>query len=345
MKLKKKIAAYAFAMCAIPFAASAGMSKAEWQSKISDCAKNPVAMKATISQISASEQAEFVGRVNEAIGKMPGTAESKSAAFYMVNKAAVQGAAKHSRVVVLAEVFATVPVEYLTDINERFAAELFSRDGSQKYAKDEDGNGKFVALATSALSVVNKRCETAKNAGVRQTFAALLFIRAADGSPKGLTEKLISQMTDSQAKASASAWIAEALGSEGDESSYGSMLDAAGAEEPDHAVILQMTGPSEVIESLLSDLQDPSVPPSGMGAGNFVSGSVAGSAVPLDDLSDSRLTRVPRGAIGSKSAVGGNREGTYASEGMENPYYGKNRRGSDNAEQGGGWNTVPDYWK
>ena len=323
MKLKKMIAACALTLCAVPFTASAELGKAEWQAKIGDCANNPAAMKATISQIKASEQAEFVGRVNEAIGKMPGTPEAKSAAFYVVNKAAVRGATNKKSV--LAEVFATVPVEYLTDINERFATELFGRDANRTYAKDEEGDGKFIKLAKSTLAVVNSRCESAKNAGVRQTFAALMFIRAADGSPKGLTDMLIAQMTDSQAKASASAWIAEALRSEGEAASYDSMLDAAGAEDVDHSVVLQMTGPSEVIESMLSDLQDPSVPPSGMGSGNFVSGSVAGAAVPSEDLSDARLTRVPRGAIGSSSAVGGNRDGTNADD--DNPYYSR-RRGS-----------------
>lgn len=323
MKLKKMIAECALALCAVPFAVSADLSKAEWQAKIGDCANNPAAMKATIAQVPASEQAEFVGKVNEAIGKMPGTAEARSAAFYVVNKAAVWGATNKKSV--LAEVFATVPVEYLTDINERFATELFSRDANRNYEKDEKGNERFVKMATSTFAVVNSRCASVKDAGVRQAFAALMFIRASGGSPKDLTGKLIAQMTDSQAKASASAWIAEALGSEGEEASYDSMLDAAGAEDLDHSVVLQMTGPSEVIESFLSDLQDPSVPPSGMGAGAFVAGSVAGSAVPSEDLADVRLTRVPRGAIGSSTAVGGNRDGTFADE--DNPYYSR-RRGS-----------------
>ena len=116
MKLKKMIAVCALALCAVPFAASAELSKAEWQAKVGDCANNPSAMKATIAQIPASEQAEFVGKVNEAIGKKPGSAESKAADFYAVNKAAVSGASDKSSV--LAEVFATVPVEYLTDMGQ-----------------------------------------------------------------------------------------------------------------------------------------------------------------------------------------------------------------------------------
>ena len=86
----------------------------------------------------------------------------------------------------------------------------------------------------------------------------------------------------------------------------------------------------------LADLQAPgnesgSGSSAGMGAGNFgMSGSVAGAAVPSDDLSDGRLSRVPRGALGSSTAVGGNGDGTNAGE--ENPYYSKKRGSSSTSE-------------
>ena len=325
MKLKKMLAAYAFALCAIPFAASAELSKAEWQAKVGECAGNPSAMKATIAQIPASDQAEFVANVNKAIAEKPGSKEAKAADFYAANKAAVSGATDKSSV--LAEVFATVPVEYLTDINERFASELFNRNANPEKSVSDAA---FVELSTNALAVVNQRCESAEdNVAARQAFAALMFVRASGGSPEGLTDMFVSQMTDSQAKESAGSWISEALGADGKEASYDSMLAAADAgDEPDHAVVLQMTGPSEVMEALLADLQAPgnesaSGSSSGMGGGAFTTGSVAGSAVPSEDLSDGRLSRVPRGALGSSTGVGGNSEGTNADE--ENPYYSRKR--------------------
>ncbi len=325
MKLKNKIAACALALCVMPFAASAELSKAEWQAKIGDCANDPAAMKATISQIPASEQAEFAGKVNDAIGKMPGTPESKAAAFYAANKAAVSGASDKKSV--LAEVFATVPVEYLTEINERFATELFSRTANPEGKPINDAD--FTALATNTLAAVNSRCESAKDAGVRQTFAALLFIRASGGSPEGLADTLISQMTDSQAKESAGSWISEAMGSDGKAASYDSMLAATDAgidSEPDHSVVLQMTGPAEVTGSLIDDFT---------AHGNYGNSmSTAASSVPSDDLSDSRMSRIPRGAIGSGDGVGGNSEGTNAGE--DNPYYSR-RRGSTQ--------EPPDYVK
>lgn len=339
MKMQKMIAVCALALCAVPFAASAELSKAEWQAKIGECASDPAAMKATIAQIPASEQAEFLGKVNEAIAKKPGSDESKAADFYAVNKAAVSGAKGSPSV--LAEVFATVPVEYLTDINERFATELFSRNANpEKPVSDAD----FVQLSTNTLSTINERCESSENAGVRQTFAALMFLRASGGSPAGLADTFVSNMTDAQAKESAKSWISDAMGSEGKEASYDNMLAAANAgDEPDHAVVLQMSGPSEVMESLLSDLQaggnnSAAGSPSGMGGGAFTSGSIAGAAVPSADPIDIGLSRVPRGAIGSPTGVGGNSEGTNADG--ENPYY-SHSRGS---REPSAW-EPPDYVK
>lgn len=334
MKLKNMIAACAFVLCAIPFAASAELSKAEWQAKVGECASNPSEMKATIAQIPASEQAEFVANVNKAISEKPGSKESKAADFYAANKAAMSGATDKASV--LAEVFATVPVEYLTDINERFASELFNRNANPEKSVSDSA---FVDLSTNTLAVVNQRCESAEdNAASRQAFAALMFVRASGGSPEGLADLYASQMTDPQAKESAGAWISEAMGSDGKESSYDSMLAAADAgEEPDHATVLQMTGSSEVMESLLADLQAPgnqsaSGSPSGMGGGAFTTGSVAGAAVPSGG--DSSESRVPRGALGNPTAVGGNSEGTNADE--ENPYYSRKRGSTSEPPSGGG---------
>ena len=337
MKVVKKIAVCALAACAVPFAATAELSKAEWQAKVGDCANDPAAMKATIAQIPAAEQAEFLGKVNEAISKKSGSDESKAADFYAVNKAAMSGAT--DKKAVLAEVYATVPVEYLTVINERFATELFSRNANpDKPISDKT----FEELTTNTLAIVNKRCESAENADVRQTFAALMFLRASGGSPAGLSSTLVSQMTNAQARESAGGWIADAMGSNGSESSsYDNMLAAANAgEEPDLAVVLQMAGSGMISESLLADLQAPgtqsaSGSPAGYAAGALSTSEIVGSAG--IDAIDIGVNRVPRGAIGSADGVGGNSEGTNA--GTENPYYADKRGGSSGSHE------VSDYWK
>ncbi len=54
MKLTKMIAECAFAVCAMPFVASAAVSKAEWQAKVGDCASNPASVIDVIAQIPAA---------------------------------------------------------------------------------------------------------------------------------------------------------------------------------------------------------------------------------------------------------------------------------------------------
>ncbi len=63
-----------------------------------------------------------------------------------------------------------------------------------------------------------------------------------------------------------------------------------------------------------------------MGAGAFLSPAVAGAAP--DQEPDIGINRVPRGYISSKTAVGGDRDGTAADNGEDNPYYSRKRGGT-----------------
>ena len=231
-------------------AVAAAMPRSEWHALVGDCAQNPATLKQTIAQLSADDQKAFLGEVNAALAQMPGSAEAKAARFLEANKAAVSGVSKENRLAVLAEVFATVPPEYLTEINERFADELFSRsaDASRTYTDAE-----YEAIATNAVAVVNERCATAENGAVRTTFAALMFIRASGGSPESLKDSLVSQLPEVSQATAKSEWIPAALG-EGQTKSYDPMLGASQAgEEPDHAIVTQVYGP-QLREALLAEL-------------------------------------------------------------------------------------------
>lgn len=328
MKIWKKLAA----VCAVAFAASAlsaaeTLSRAEWLALVGDCAQNPQTLKATMGKLSAADQLAFVGEVNAAIAALPGSDEAKSAQFYAANRAAVSGAGKENLAAVLGEVYATVPVEYLTDINERFASELFNRSSETARAMTDE---QFLVLSTNALAVINQRCENAENGTVRETFAALMFLRASGGSPAGLADAYVAQMPESQREA-ASAWIADALGGDGKSPSYDSLLGAAGAgDEPDHAIVTELAGPAQIGTAMLADLQTVS-PSSGApsGGGAFTAPSIAGAA--LVDMEGSGLDRVPRAYVSSAEAVGGDADGK--AEG-ENPYY-THSRGSTPGSDGG----------
>jgi len=179
-----------------------------------------------MKQLAASDQTSFLADVNAAISKMPGSPEEKTSKFLEVNSAALKGAQKGNLTKLLAEVFATVPPESLTAINESFAAGMFNRasDSSKTYT-DED----YTKIAKDVLAAVQDRNATADNSGVRNTFAILMLIRASNGSPADLRDTLVGELRNEETRSLAqSEWISPALG-QGQDKTYDPMLGAADA--------------------------------------------------------------------------------------------------------------------
>jgi hypothetical protein len=291
-------------VCAAYAAFSAEMPRSEWHAKVGDCAQDPALLKQTISQLSAADQTAFLAEVNDAISKMPGSDEVKAAKFLDANRAAVSGATASNRSAVLAEVFATVPPEYLTVVNENFASDLFNRNAnpSRPFTDQE-----FVELSTNTMAIIVARCASAENSAVRDTFAALMFERASGGSPSDLRDALVSTLPESAQESARSEWIPAAMG-EGREKTYDPMLGVSGAgEEPNHAAVLQLTGP-QIGVSLLADMQTDgtgaSTAAGGASASMLSAPSIAGTNPEINDPTGSGLSRVPRAAVFGDTPVG-----------------------------------------
>lgn len=327
---KKALAACALALMVSPLAAADALPRSEWHARVGACAQDVQALRGTMAQVAPAEQAAFLAAVNEAIAKMPGSDEVKGALFYAANSAAVKSAAKGNLATVLAEVFATVPPEYLTDINERFAKEIFSRTANPKRTFTD---AEYEALAKGTMETINARCEKAENAGVRETFAILMFLHASNGTPANLAETLVATLPDAKNRErAANEWIKPAMG-DGQEQTYDPMLGVAQAgEEPDHAVVASLTGGPDVMVGLLADLSAEgspmATPAAKMGAGAFLHVGIAGM-YPQPDIG---LTRIPRAYVSSREGVGGDRDGRH--EGEENPYY-TGKRGRTAGSDGG----------
>jgi len=239
---------------------------------------------------------------------------------------------------VLAEVFATVPPEFLTDINERFAKEFFDRKAPQNASVTDEG---YEDLCTNTMAVVSARCEKAENAGVRESFAVCMFVRASDGSPSNLKDTLIAMMPDaSNREIAANEWINPALGV-GQEQSYDAMLGSAGAgEEPNHAVVTSLSGSAEVMTGMLGDLAAQGSPmetsAAKLGAGGALAPSIAGAAPETE--TGIGLSRIPRAYVSSDSAVGGSKDGKASDDSDENPYHTNHRGDKPGAGESGGYN-------
>ena len=224
------------AIASVLLAQDKTMSSADARGKIGDIISNPTSMTSVMKQLAAADQASFLADVNAAISKMPGSPEEKTSKFVEVNSAALKGAQKGNLTALVAEVFATVPPESLTAINEQFAAGMFNRaaDPSKTYTDDE-----YKKTSLALLDKVQERNATADNAGVRNTFAILMLIRASNGTPADLRDTLVGALKNEETRTLAqNEWISPALG-QGQEKTYDPMLGAADAgNQPDLSMVM-----------------------------------------------------------------------------------------------------------
>ena len=234
--MKKLLMVITMAMASALVAQDKTMSSADARGKIGDIISNPSTMTSVMKQLAAADQASFLADVNAAISKMPGSPEEKTSKFVEVNSAALKGAQKGNLTALVAEVFATVPPESLTAINEQFASGMFNRsaDPSRTYTDDE-----YKKTSLALLDKVQERNATVDNAGVRNTFAILMLIRASNGTPADLRDTLVGALKDEETRNLAqNEWISPALG-QGQEKTYDPMLGAADAgTQPDLSMVL-----------------------------------------------------------------------------------------------------------
>ena len=222
------------------------------RAQIDKIIESPDQMKSVMSGLSAEEQKQFVADVNKAIGDMPASIEEKSAKFLNVNHAALTSAKKGNLTTLIAEVFATVPPEALTLLNERFATDLLSRSANPNVSYTDE---QFTKICLEVMEKVNERTEDTDNGSTRSAFAILMLVRASNGTPADLADKLIDTLKHDDAKELAkNEWIPAALGKDGREQGYEPILASADAgSRPDFAYVLVIAGP-QYLESILHDI-------------------------------------------------------------------------------------------
>ena len=227
-------------------------SLSEARSRIDGVIAGSVAMSEAMERLSADEQRQFLADVNKAVEEMPASLEEKTAKFLNLNHAALKSARKGNTVALLAEVFATVPPESLTVLNERFAKDLFNRASNPAVTYTDE---QYVGICTNAMAKIVARAAETDNGSARSAFAILMFVRASNGTPEDLADRLADQLPSAEARGLAKGeWIPEALGKDGREPNYESLLASADAgRRPDRDFVLVIAGP-QFLDAILSDL-------------------------------------------------------------------------------------------
>lgn len=248
----------AFSLSAFAQAERKTLPLAEARARISEAVLDAKVMASLMKRLSAEDQVSFLAEVNESIAGMPGSGEERAAAFLSVNSAALRNAAKGNTANLLAEVYASVSPEALPLITERFSADLFNRsaDPSRSYS-----DAAFTSIARSMMDKIVKRNTGSDDSAVRNAFAAMLFMRASNGTPKDLDNILIDRIPDASARELAKTeWLPAAMA---EKPNYESMLAHANAEEaPDGFVAIKISG-VQALDAMLSDLAEDVLDPSG----------------------------------------------------------------------------------
>ena len=233
------------------------MTLADASKDIGKAIENPPSATETMKQLtSVDDQKSYVGKVNAAIAKMPGSNEEKAAKFLNVDRALIKGAKKDDMKVILAEIFATARVEALPIISETFAEDLFNRSAKGNEVSDDQ----FSQTAKDVMKVVNERNAAIDNGPVRSTFALLMFLRASNGSPKDLADVLIETLPEQARGPAKDDWVKNAM-AEGDAKSYEPMMVAADAGQlPNPYFTIRVAGVQDM-DALLHDLIGASTDP------------------------------------------------------------------------------------
>ena len=319
--MKKLLMVIAMALAGTLVAQDKAMTLADARGKIGDVIADPASITAVMKQLSAADQTAYLAEVNAAISKMPGSTDEKTQKFLDVDTAALKGAKEGNLTALVAEVFATVPPNSLTVINERFAQDLFNRkaDPSKTYTDEQ-----YTAISKSVLDKVQDRTATADNAGVRNTFAILMLIRASEGSPADLRDQLVNDLRDPATKELAqNEWISPALG-QGQEKTYDPMLGASDAgDQPDLSIAL--TVPTTLaLEALAGDLATSGSLSLGDATSSFTAKLSPIFDDPMDPILSSELTG--GGAAGGLSRLPRTMD-------PNSPYNPGNKRGGGNKRE------------
>lgn len=237
--MKKAITMVGVAVAAMSVFAQMSLSDA--QSKISEAVNDAAVMTSTVKELSAADQVKFVAAVNEAISKMPGSAEAKAKKFLAANRAAAKAAAPGNLSAIVAETFATVPVEVLPTIAENYAADFFNRaaDPSVTYT-----DAQYSDIATKMMKTITERTTKADEGDTRAALAAAMLVQAANSPSQAVIDAVAATLPETIREKAKNELLV------GDAKNYDAVVGDRNYPNP---VTILATNPT-VVEAMLHDI-------------------------------------------------------------------------------------------
>jgi len=196
------------AACAMVFCAGAAFAQGQgWKGKVGESANDKAVLAETLKQVGPGDCVEFTRRTLRAVTKLPLDTDSKAARYVETSVLCVahapgnqieDGKLKYS---VIAETIALAPVPYLPALVQEMS-KSFDPEANQLT------NEQYREIAEKGVKACLKRNAEVEDTRVRNTFAILLFTRAASRVP-GLQEALLALLPDRDRELVAK-WLADA---------------------------------------------------------------------------------------------------------------------------------------
>lgn len=221
------------------------LTQSQWMSQVGPSVTDYATLQKTVSNLALSDRVAFTQNALKAVSRLPVSSEEKAAAFVRAAVGCLEGKTGDVKKDIIAEIFADIPVEYLPVVTE----ELAKRFDQQR---NNLSDAEFEKIASETLEAAEKRNEKTDEPSVRNTFVALLFLRAAK-SPEALKNGLIDKLPDERQRGLAASWIPAVLSSDGkDYSALTSAADVDADSVVSTASSSEFGGPA--VDRLLADL-------------------------------------------------------------------------------------------
>ena len=202
--------------------------KVTWQDSVAKAATDPAVLKAEMAKLQSDKaaQVEFVAAVNAAIAALPESPQAKAGHFAAGASAAVASASKDNVQAVLAEIYATVPVEHLPAVGDSLVATAFGRNNN---AAKPYTDAEVQKAAEDGMKAVSQRVSQpgVDNPSQRDALAIAMFVKASAGSPEGLGDALADKFVPEADRGVAKdTWLPAAA-----KNNYDAINGSAGVEE------------------------------------------------------------------------------------------------------------------
>ncbi len=224
-------------------AESAFLKRSDWLKRLGASVDQEVVLRETLDQVSPEDRVEFTQRLLKAVARKPVGPDEKAASFVKAAIACIRGTTGDVRNSTIAEVFATVPVEYLPIVTDELA-----RRFDQEYNNLSDDQ--YEQVAKAAIERAVDRNASTDEPSVRNAFAIVAFLRGAKDRA-GLEPKLLELLPSDQMRELVGSWLRPAVES----GNYEAMLAAAAADDLlfRHEIIHKLVG-TATIDRLLAKM-------------------------------------------------------------------------------------------